>query len=104
MVLFFIVRAMHDLAVDVLLPRSVSIFGACVQALVAQESCVLCYGGHGAFGVLAGVTQGGGLQAHLRWIFASNTMLSALCCVVAVSTISPLCPVADMVGEEAPII
>lgn len=104
MVLFFIVRAMQGLAVGVLVSGSMSILGRVYKPGLRKNRVFSAMAATAPLGFWLGAIQGGALQAHLKWIFASNAMLSALCCVAAVFTIPPLRPVADMVGEEAPTI
>lgn len=104
MVLFFVVRAMQGLAVGVLVSGSMSILGHLYKLGLRKNRVFSAMAATAPLGFWLGAIQGGAFLAHLRWIFTTNAILSALCCVAAVLTTPPLCPVADMVGEEAPTI
>ncbi|ODM16036.1 hypothetical protein SI65_08470 [Aspergillus cristatus] len=81
MVLFFIVRAMQGLAVGVLVSGSMSILGRVYKPGLRKNLVFSAMAATAPLGFWLGAIQGGALQAHLKWIFASNAMLSALCCV-----------------------
>lgn len=102
LVLFFIVRAMQGLAVGVLISGSMSVMGRVYKPGIRKSRVFSAMAATCPFGFWLGAIQGGALQAHLRWIFGSNALLSTLCCIIAYIAIPPLRPVADVAGHEAP--
>ncbi|KAJ5889006.1 hypothetical protein N7495_009047 [Penicillium taxi] len=103
-ILFYIVRAMQGLSIGVLVSGSMSILGRVYKPGLRKNQVFSAMSATAPFGFWLGGIQGGALQAHLYWIFASNAFLSALCVIAAWVTIPALRPVADIVGTEAPTI
>ncbi|KAJ5091893.1 hypothetical protein NUU61_006763 [Penicillium alfredii] len=101
-ILFFVVRAMQGLAIGVLVSGSMSILGRVYTPGIRKNRVFSAMAATAPFGFSLGALQGGALYAHLPWIFGSNAMICALCCVAAYFSIPPLRPVADVAGTEAP--
>ncbi|PYH89217.1 putative efflux pump antibiotic resistance protein [Aspergillus ellipticus CBS 707.79] len=103
-VLFFIVRAMQGLAIGVLVSGSMSILGRVYRPGLRKNHVFSAVAATAPFGFWLGTLQGGALQAHLKWVFGSNAIVSALYCVATWFSIPDLQPVADTAGAEAPSI
>ncbi|KAK3703156.1 hypothetical protein LTR37_014633 [Vermiconidia calcicola] len=101
-VLFFVVRAMQGLAVGMLVSGSLSILGRVYNPGLRKTRVFSCMAAMAPFGFWIGAMQGGALTAHLPWIFGSNAMICALCCIAAWFTIPAIKPVADVAGTDAP--
>lgn len=101
-IIFFIMRGMQGLAVGVLISAGLSMLGRVYspgrrKTLVFSSVATVL-----PCGFWLGCMQGGALSAHLRWIFGTNAMISALLFVAAYFTIPPMGPAADEAGSEAP--
>jgi MFS family permease len=103
-ILFYVVRAMQGLSVGVLVSGSMSILGRVYNPGRRKNQVFSAMAATSPFGFWVGAIQGGALKAHLKWIFGSNAVLSAMCLVAAYVTIPSLKPVADIAGAEAPTI
>ncbi|KAJ5697766.1 hypothetical protein N7488_011450 [Penicillium malachiteum] len=101
-ILFFVVRAMQGLAIGVLVSGSMSILGRVYKPGIRKNRVFSAMAAMAPFGFSLGALQGGGLYQHLPWIFGTNAIICAICCVAAYFTIPPLRPVADVAGTEAP--
>jgi len=101
-VLFFIMRAMQGLSVGVLVSGSMSILGRVYKPGQRKTRVFSAMAAGAPFGFWIGALQGGAFAAHLRWIFATNAIISALLCIAAWFTIPSLRPKADVTGSEAP--
>lgn len=101
-ILFFITRAMQGLAIGILVSGSMSILGRVYKPGVRKNRVFSAMAACAPFGFSLGCLQGGGLYQHLEWIFGTNAIICAICCVAAYFSIPPLRPVADVAGTEAP--
>lgn len=101
-ILFFVMRAMQGLAIGVLVSGSMSILGRVYKPGIRKNRVFSAMAATAPFGFSLGALQGGGLYQHLPWIFGSNAIICAICCVAAYFTIPPLRPVADVAGTDAP--
>lgn len=101
-VLFFVMRAMQGLAIGVLVSGSMSILGRVYKPGIRKNRVFSAMAATAPFGFCLGTLQGGALSAHLRWVFGTNAIITALCCVAAYFSIPPMRPVADVAGAEAP--
>ncbi|KAF9894801.1 hypothetical protein FE257_004422 [Aspergillus nanangensis] len=101
-VLFFIVRAMQGLAIGVLVSGSMSILGRVYKPGIRKNRVFSAMAATAPFGFSLGAIEGGALAGHLPWIFGTNAIITALCCVAAYFSIPPLRPIADASGAEAP--
>ncbi|PLN82391.1 efflux pump antibiotic resistance protein [Aspergillus taichungensis] len=101
-VLFFIVRAMQGLAIGVLVSGSMSILGRVYKPGIRKNRVFSAMAATAPFGFSLGAIEGGLLHKHLPWIFGTNAILTAVCCVAAYLSIPALRPVADVAGTEAP--
>lgn len=101
-ILFFIVRAMQGLAIGVLVSGSMSILGRIYNPGIRKNRVFSAIAATAPLGYSLGALQGGALQAHLPWIFGTNAILCAICCLVAFFSIPSLRPAADQAGAEPP--
>lgn len=101
-VLFFVMRAMQGLAIGVLVSGSMSILGRVYKPGIRKNRVFSAMAATAPFGFSLGALQGGGLNAHLEWIFGTNAIICALLSVAAYFSIPKLRPVADVAGTEAP--
>lgn len=101
-VAFFIMRAMQGLAIGVVVSGSMSILGRVYKPGLRKNRVFSAMAATSPFGFWLGAIQGGALQAHLKWVFGTNAIISSLCCITAYFAIPPLRPVADKLGAEAP--
>lgn len=100
--LYFIMRAMQGLSVGVLVSGSMSILGRVYNPGMRKTRAFSSMAAMAPFDFWLGVLQGGTLSGHLRWIFGTNTIISAFLTVVARYTLPKLNPTADYAGSEVP--
>ncbi|KAI9929319.1 hypothetical protein ASPWEDRAFT_111060 [Aspergillus wentii DTO 134E9] len=101
-ILFFVMRAMQGLAIGVLVSGSMSILGRIYKPGIRKNRVFSAMSACAPFGFSLGAIQGGALHSHLEWIFGTNAIITAMCCVGAYFSIPTLRPVADVAGAEAP--
>lgn len=101
MVLFFIMRAMQGLAIGTLVSGSMSLMGRLYKPGLRKNRVFSAMAATAPCGYWLGAIQGGAMN-DLRWIFGSNAVICAVCCVITYIAIPSLRPVADVVGIEAP--
>ncbi|KAJ5893629.1 hypothetical protein N7495_005320 [Penicillium taxi] len=101
-VLFFVMRAMQGLAIGVLVSGSMSILGRVYSPGLRKNRVFSAMAACAPLGFSLGCLQGGGLHDHLAWIFGSNAIICAICCLGAWFSIPSLRPVADVAGADAP--
>ncbi|KAK3676867.1 hypothetical protein LTR78_003071 [Recurvomyces mirabilis] len=100
-ILFFVMRAMQGLAVGVLVSGSMSILGRIYNPGQRKTRVFSAMAAMAPCGFLLGALQGGALAAHLRWIYGTNTIISALLCGAAYFSIPNLAPAVDKGKERA---
>ncbi|KAL4904197.1 hypothetical protein BDW74DRAFT_179286 [Aspergillus multicolor] len=91
-VLFFVVRAMQGLAIGVLQATSMSLLGRVYSPGIRKTRVFSVMSATVPIGFFVGCVQGGALTAHLRWIFASNAIVSFICAVASVPGIPSFSP------------
>ncbi|KAK5108462.1 hypothetical protein LTR62_008280 [Meristemomyces frigidus] len=100
-ILFFFVRAMQGLAVGVLVSGSMSILGRIYSPGRRKTRVFSGMAAMAPFGFWLGALQGGALASHLRWIYGTNTIISALLCAAAFFSIPALSPAVGPGMERA---
>ncbi|KAL4912296.1 major facilitator superfamily domain-containing protein [Aspergillus aurantiobrunneus] len=101
-ILFFVVRAMQGLAIGVLVSGSMSILGRIYNPGIRKNRVFSAIAATAPLGYSLGALQGGGLSAHLEWIFGTSAILCGICGLIAYLSIPSLRPAADQDGVEPP--
>lgn len=84
---FFIARAMMGLSVGTLCSCAMSMLGRLYRPGNRKNKVFATMGGMIPTGFAIGAIQGGALSAHLEWVYGSTAIASALCALIAWSSI-----------------
>jgi MFS family permease len=93
--LFFVVRGMQGLSVGVLVSSSISILGRIYQPGLRKTRVFSIMAAMAPFGYYLGLLQGGAFSSIPKYIFASNTVIAAICTGLgwyAIPNIQPALP------------
>lgn len=101
-VLFFITRAMHGLAIGVLVSGSMSVLGRIYKPGLRKTRVFSCMAAMAPTGFWLGALQGGAFSEHLPWVFGSSAIICGLCCIAAFWSVPSLAPAKDTHSADAP--
>ncbi|KAI5857381.1 MFS general substrate transporter [Durotheca rogersii] len=101
-VLYFIARAMQGLSTGVLASASMSILGRVYKPGVRKTRVFSLMAAGAPFGFWVGCVHGGGLSAHLPWVFGSTAIFLALIAFAAQLSLPDLSPAKDSHDVDAP--
>lgn len=93
--LFLVTRALHGLAVGVLVSASMSLLGRVYRPGIRKTRVFSLMGAGAPFGFWIGCLQGGALSSRLPWIFASTAIFLALLAIGAYMILPNLSTLGD---------
>jgi MFS family permease len=101
-ILFFVARAMHGLALGVIVSASMSVLGRIYNPGIRKTRVFSFMGATSPVGFWLGCITSGGLSDRMPWIFGIMAIMLGVCAVAAQLTLPDLRPAADYAGVEAP--